>query len=67
MLQLRNNYVNISLCKDSLPKISLHCCSFIVTCNVLVCLKYEMGFSQQVMQENLITFFFLNTYCEMYP
>lgn len=27
----------------------------------------ESGVSQQVMQENLITFFFLNTYCEMLP
>ena len=26
------------LCKDILPKIPLHCCSIIITYNVLVCL-----------------------------
>ena len=42
-------------------EISFNCSSLIVTYNLLVCLAGEDGVSQQVMQENLINFFFLNT------
>ena len=67
MLYLRITYVDISLCKDTLPNISLHCCSLVFTYNVLVCLMDDGGVSQQVMQENPIAAFFLNTHCEIYP
>ena len=53
---LRISYFNILFCKDALPKIYVHYCSHVIFVYVMFC-----GFSKQVTQENLITFFFLNT------
>ena len=67
MLYLRITYVNILLCKNILPKIYLHSCLLVVTFSVLGCLLDDGGLSQQVIHENPITFFSLNTHCEIHP